>query len=437
MKITIFALVFAATAAANAADLDKKQAGIVNRLSMQVTAAQTALDTYGPGKRQYTARLNDDFARKLGKLEEMLAPLPADNDEVKKEAAHVDAFRKALAAQSAQLASGTAAKEGEKEAITATLESPEGQGELESLKHFGEMFKGYKRYDLDFYAYSRWPTHAMVAELRGWSETWQATQKRVADLRAKYKAIAEYKGQLGGKAAMAQANVISAMGDVTQGFDLFKSAIETFAKNVPAQIEQDGAALKQLSDAAVGSKNFNAFMQNEGKIEALRYRLANLATVWGPLAPSDDERKKVDARSKALLDEADTTMEKLATLIIKENKGPKEKYSGADRGKLEAYVRSVWTKKFSNESIVAVRFGAAELERLTAWKYNSSASAFVKVDRSSLPVWVVVKDGPNQAIMWFATLYKVHTKGDELELNWIDRSARGAAPDRRLFLSNL
>jgi len=438
---SIAALVLAFTmmgaAGASAQELDKKQAGALGRLASQVTMAQTTLDTYGPEKRVFTARLNEDFARKLAKFEEMLAALPADNADVKKEAEHLAAFKAALATQSAAFEGATKGKEDEKAGFMATLEGPQAEADLEALKQLVEMFKSFKRYELSFYLYSRWPTHQDLALLRSWSEGWPTTQKQLADLTTKYEAAAISKGRLEGKAAMARANFNIALREAKRNYDAFKAAIETFAKDAPAQVDKDGAALKAESEQAVAAKDFNAFIQNEGKIEALRYRVTNIAAVWKPLAPSEAEGNKVEARAKAMLAEGDATMEKLAELIMKENKGPKEKYAGADRAKLEAYVRGVWAKHFPKESIAAVRFGGSEFERSVAWRYDSAARAFVKSDSSALPVWVVVKDGPKQAIMWFSTLYKLHMKGDELQLNWIDRPSRGAPPDRRLLLSNL
>ncbi len=437
IRTFLIATVLGTSLLAHAAELDKKQTGVLGRASNQITAALTSLATYGPDKRGLTTRLAEDFARKVARFEEMLAPLPADNEEVKKELAHLAELKKAVAEQTAALASDNAAKEGEKDSIRAALEGPEAAAELEALTQLLDMFKSAKRFELDFYAYSRWPTHSMVAELRSWAEGWSASQKKFAELSAKYEPIVAYKGNLGGQASMNQAKVIIALREAKQYFVPFKSNIETFAKEAPAQIDKEGAALKGASDAAVAGKDYNAFIQNEGKIEALRYRITNLANVWGPLAASDDERKKVEARSKALLTEADQEMEKLATLIIKENKGPKDKYAGSDRSKLEAYVRAAWAKKFPNETIVAVRFAGSDFERQVSWRYDAAARAFIKSDSSSLPVWIVVKYGAKQGIMWFAEVFKMHLRGDSLAMDWVDRSSRGPLPNQRLFLSNL
>jgi hypothetical protein len=421
----------------HAQELDRKQAGTLSRLSNQVTAAQTALDKYGPGKQPFNARLKEDFGRKLARFEEMLAPLPADQPEVKKEAEHLAAFKAALAAQSGELAKNEQAKEGELAAMIAALEGPDAETDRASLERLGEMFKSHERYDLTSFFFARWPTHEVIAELRGWAEAWPVTQKQFAELSAKYTPVVAYKGHLPGKTNIVHANFSIALNDAKRFYDDFRAAIEGFAKNAPGQVDKEGAALKAETDRAVSAQDYMAFIRPEGKIEQLRYRIVNLASVWQPFAPSVADGEKLVAHGKDLIEQSDAAAEKLAAVIIKENKGPQDKYAGPERAKLESHVRGIWAKRFPKESIIAVRFGAAAFERRVAWQYDSGLRAFVKSDNSTLPVWVIVKDGAKQAIMWFCTMHKEHLKGDTLGLTWIERPSKGPPPDRRLLVSNL
>lgn len=76
-----------------------------------------------------------------------------------------------------------------------------------------------------------------------------------------------------GKASVNRGTMLPALRDAKKFFVDYRAGIETFAKDAPAQIERDGAELKLESERAVAAKDFAAFIQNEGKIESIRYRI--------------------------------------------------------------------------------------------------------------------------------------------------------------------
>lgn len=422
---------------AGAQALDKKQSSTLNRLANQIGMLERSVEPYGPGKRELTQRQIDDFDRRVGRLEEMLAGLPPEQEDVKREAQRLAALKATLGAGAGALASKQRSQDEERATLSALLQGPTFEADLEALRQLDDMFDSASHYDLGFYIYRRWPTHTTLTQLRDWSQGWPAAQRRWAELSARYAPAVAHRGRLDGQAQMSQVKVAELVRRCEERYERFRDAIDAFAKGAPARIEKDGAELKAEAERAVAAKSWDAFIANEGKIEGLRYRVENLAAVWRPLASSEAEGQRVADRSRAILDEVDATMEKLAAAIIKENKGPKDHYRGEDRGRLEALVRAQWAKSFPKESVVAVRFCAEAFERHVAWRYDDGAHAFVKSDSSSLPVWVVVKDGAKQAIMWPATVHKQNLRGGELSFSWIGRPSRGAPPDRRLLLANL
>jgi hypothetical protein len=444
---------------AHGEDLTKPQDGLLKRMSKQASDIENTLKDE---KWRFTQRAAEDLDRRIGRIEQQLKTLPADHEAVKAELDHVAAIKKAIVdkfaaageaekastaaaeasanAEKKTLADAVAAKEqaakAQSDSVGAVFTTPEFADDLRLAKAAVEMFKSASRFEFSHYLYARWPTHEIIAETRGWTESWSDTRSKLAALVAKYDAATKAKVRLDGKVEMARVDMKIALDDLRRGQPIFEKAIEAFAAGAPAQLDKWAADLKAEANKAVAASDYMSFIRPEGKIEQLRYRCANLVTVYKPLV-AEAERAQLDAKVQGIEDDTEKTMAKLAEVIIRENLAPSEKYTRDDRKQLDGYVRGVWAKKFPKEEILSLRFAAATFERHTAWQFNPGANGMVKVDRSTLPVWVIVKDGPKQAIMWYATIVKQHMKGDTLELDWVPRPQKGAPPARRLLLSHL
>lgn len=417
------------------AELDKKQQSLVRRVNSAVTSIQRSLEGSTKDGRQFTPRNAEELQKRLERVKADLAGLPDSEPEVKAELAHLAELEAAIGKAVGDLSAKTQAKEEERGALVALLSAPEVEDDLATLKSQAELFGQSALFELDSYALARWTTNANVTEMRAATAGWKQTVERFQAMEKKYRPAVAYRGQLGGDASMMQAKLAEPLNDARDHYEEFAAAIATFAAKAPAQLEKEAAALKAASDTAVGKKDHAAFTNPDGAIEALRNRVANLAAVWAPLAPSDAEREKIAARAKQVEADVVAKMESLAEAIVQSNVCPAERYAGADRDALEKFVRAGWSKGFPKEAVVAVRFADAAFERHTSLNWEPSMNAFVKRDSSSLGGWVVVKDGADRAIMWPVAVRKLHLKGDQLDLDWSLRSALGAPPNHRLLLA--
>lgn len=421
---------------ASADELDKKQAGLLKRIETQITNLETGLDRYDKEPRNFTERVDNEQKNRIAKVEGQLAELPADHDEVKPVLAHLAALKAKHAALSAKLASAQHAAADENAGIAKLVEAPEAEADLATLRDFGEMFRSSDRYEFSHYLYGRWPSHEMIAEVESWSQGWSSTKQKMAALSEKYGKAAEYRGRLEGGAARMQIDISLALRGAKAGFPRFEQAVTAFIAGAPAQIEKSAADLKKAAEAAVAKQDFRAFTVWESDVSQARYHVVNLARIYAPFA-SADERTKLTARVAAIEEETEKIAQKLAETIIRENRAPGNAYAKDDRKAIESLVRSEWQKRFPSESIVAIRIPAEAMERKTAWVYEPSMNGFHKIDRSSLLVWVIVKDGAKQACMWPITVSRLHMKGDSLSVGESTRPSKGAPPNQRMLLANL
>jgi hypothetical protein len=422
---------------ASAQELDKKQQGLIKRLQPQIEKDTEALGKIGDESWQLTQRVVDDYKRRIARYEGQLKDLPADHAEVKPALAKLDELRALLDKRAGALAAKTAAGADAAAKLTTLLTAPEHEDDLKTLDALLEQYRSRDMYRFDNYVFHRWPDHSLVLRQREQAQSLRETQKKVEALIVKYAECATFTGRLEGQAVANRIEMASRLKDLAQLGKGFQESLDAFIAGVPEQIDKDGALLKTAADKAVAAGDYAAFIQPEGEIEKRRYRITNITAIWSPLAPSDEARAKLSARAEALLAQCDAAAQKLAAAMIRDNKGPANKYSGADRGKLEAFVRAEWSKKYPADAILAVRFEAASFDRHTAWKLDPSTHSFVKTDESNIPVWVIIKDGPKQAIKYFCSLYKLHLRGDSLHLGFPYRNPKGPAPMYRLLVSNL
>lgn len=420
---------------AGADELDKRQAGLLQRIGFQITGFENNLGRYEGAPQTYTERVDNENKNRIAKLEAQLADLPADNEEVKAVLTRMSALKTKHAALSGQLAGSKQSAADEKAGITALMEAPEAATDLATLKDFNEMFQSHRRYGFDHYLYGRWPHHSIIAETESWSQGWAETKKKMAALIEKYGKAVEYRGQLGSASRM-HTDIAIELRHAKTNYPTFEKAVTDFIAGAPAQIEKQAAALKKAAETAVAKQDFQAFTVWESDVSQARYQVANLARVYAPLA-SPEERTKLAARVAAIEEDTDKIAQKLAEAIIRENRGPANAYAKDDRKAIESAVRADWGKHFPSESILSIRIPGESMERQTAWVYDSSANGFRKIDRSSTLVWVIVKDGGKQACLWPVTVYRLHMKGDALAVGESTRPSKGAPPNQRMLLANL
>ncbi len=422
-------------AAPGFAELDKKQAGLLKRTSGYITNVQNSLEHESAGALP-NERVVGELRKKLDKYEKDIQSLPADDSAVQAEIAHLAQVRQALDGRAGTLKAAQDARASEDAAIAALYTAPEFEADLEAMTQFAESFESAQLLAPDSYVFGRWPTNSNVVQLQGWTTAWAQTQKRFAELKEKYAASIASRRMISGDTDIARAKMKGVLDDASDRIGAFSAAMKTLTDSAPGEVESLAKTLNTEVDKAVAAKDFGTLVNPDGKVQELRWRIENLATIWGPLAPSDAERAKLSARAKAIDAAVEARLDKLSEAIITSNKAPANAYGGGDAKEVEALVRSTWAKKFPADAIVAIRFTAGAFERRTAWEWDNGMNAWVKHDSSHLPGWVIVRDGSARAIMWPVAVYRRHLKGNALEVGVPERSSH-VSPNHRLLLSNL
>ncbi|MFO0594871.1 MAG: hypothetical protein U0228_06195 [Myxococcaceae bacterium] len=414
--------------------LDKKEAGALKRAGNFIANLREQVEGTKGSQYRFTQRQADELKARLDRAANDLAKLPADDEGVKAELANLEQVRAMLAEQEGGLKAAEGAKADKIAAIAALFTSPDFATDEETLHQLENAFDDAGLVAPDSYLYARWTTHGDLAVMRTNVKAWPQLKEKFTALSTKYESCAER--LMVGEVEVKRSTFCVALRELKDNEGQYAGAIETLRTKGSEQLEKDGAALQQAVDAAVKRNDVNVFLDPDGNITALRNRVLNLASVWEGVAPSEADGKKMLERARALDGAAEQSMQRLSEAIITTNKGPKQVYAGADAAELEKYVRARWAKDYPKEAVVAVRFVAGAFERRTSWDWDASRSGFVKRDESSLPGWVVVKDGGDRAIMWPISVYRMHLKGDSLAF---ETTVRGSvvSPTRRLLLKNL
>lgn len=422
---------------ATAAPLDKKQASTLKRAQGQITNVDQQLDRAVAGGRGglLTERVEGDLTRRVQKLRELLAPLPAGDPGVAAEAARLKQLEAKLAAKIAERQKADAAAAAVADGVRALLTAPRFEADLAKLTAWHEMAGSAQRFDVDHYLFERWVDHPELAEMIAWGRQWASVQREYAALKATYAAALT----AAPKPPIAQQVIaLHEVADDAADADLaaFGAALTAFAAAAPARIDADGKALAAAIAKARAQKQFNAILDPDGEIQRLRNRLVNLPAVYAALVGKADGDKAI-AAGRAAEDAAATAIDGFAAELVNTNRAPEDLYAGDERAALEVRVKAAWKKAFPTETVLAVRLRAEAFARQTSWTFDPAANAMVKRDVSTLPLIVVVKRDAKEAVMWSAGLVRDHMRGDTTEVVWLPRPSRGPSATQRMLLTNL
>ncbi|MEB3196472.1 MAG: hypothetical protein VKP62_04640 [Candidatus Sericytochromatia bacterium] len=166
-----------------------------------------------------------------------------------------------------------------------------------------------------------------------------------------------------------------------------------------------------MADKGVKDRNPNYFHPSSGIYQTLKE--AERFIAFGAFKGEADG--ELVAAKQALADAQKAVAERAANFgeaSAAAYRLPPERYSGADKAKLTALVRSSWQAKYPEDRILAIRFPKAAWKRDSELKRN--ATNWYKTDVSSLVVYVVVKTSATLATVYPAYLNKDHMQGDEL-----------------------
>lgn len=422
---------------ATAAPLDKKQASTLKRAQGQITNVDQQLERAIAGGRGglLTERVEGDLTRRIQKLRELIAPLPAGDAGVAAEAARLKQLEAKLAAKIAARQKVEAAAAAVADGVRALLTAPQFEADLAKLTAWREMARSAERYDVDHYLFARWVDHPELAELIAWGRQWAQVQRAYAALKVTCAAALTAKPK---PPITEQVIALQEVADADADADLaaFGAQLTAFTAAAPARVAADGKALAAAIAAARTQQRFDAILDPDGEIQALRNRLVNLPAVYASLVGKADG-DKVIAAGRAAEDAAAAAIDGFATELVTTNRAPADLYAGDERAALEAKVKAAWKKAFPTETVLSVRLRGEAFARQTSWTLDPVSNTMTKRDSSTLPLIVIVKRDAKEAVMWAAGLVRDHMRGDVVEVVWLPRPARGPSATQRMLLANL
>ena len=119
---------------------------------------------------------------------------------------------------------------------------------------------------------------------------------------------------------------------------------------------------------------------------------------------------EVDAMKASIQQRADSLKE----LIIRENKLPLDRFTGADREAAIAIAKDAWKHQEQEFEVLAVRIPSEAWSRDTKWTYSNGTWYFVDISSIQVRLIVADKGNPELAIDRAINVRKDHQKGDKL-----------------------
>ena len=189
----------------------------------------------------------------------------------------------------------------------------------------------------------------------------------------------------------------------------FDAKIEQRKSSLPTSIQQDLAEADKYAAEAV--KNQKPLWFTGGIPQRMGWARDKLALLKA-IDPSG--AKATEANYAALEKSLAERARSLEALIIRENRIPEDRYTGADRNKVIEVAKSGWAHQQPKADILAIRIPAEAWKRQTKWEYSNGTWYFY--DKSRLQVRLIVADheNPKQAIDRPVTVIKDHQSGDTM-----------------------
>lgn len=397
--------------------LDPKSAKKLNYLANTIQNLTQELGREGA----LTDRNRPRFVRQVGEVKEGLAELPAENPVVKgllAEAARVEArlggLEEAMAADK-QAAAETDAR------LQAMLDDPSYAKDTKRIETLVRSWKDGYLWDLEGrYLGTPWDT-STYEDAEEAARQWGPQQKEWQGYVSKYGELADSRrrGTTG----------VWYLRSETKTLEKYAAAIAVFLANGPTRLQAAAAEAQRLAKKAVAEKDHRAFSGFDSGIRRSLSRTQRIAELLVLLGGPDHR-----GVGTALQTQLGAEEEKLAEVIVAENRAPKDAYTGGDATQLRTFVVEQWKKHFPKEEVLTVRFPAETLSRTVAWRWNSASKQHYKVDHSQMWIRVLVRKGP-EAVIYRAIVRRLHLEKDRLILRW-ERPKR-ISPSSRMRVENI
>ena len=240
---------------------------------------------------------------------------------------------------------------------------------------------------------------ARAAELYAQSE---AAQKEIVRIVRVYHRLIQQKTSMGVSIEGAGRGAIESLRE-------FHAKIDTQKSILPASIQEDLAEADKLATDAVREQKPLWFTGGiPQRMEWAEDKLSLLKAIDPAGA------KAVDAKYSALVKSLEKRADALKELIIRENRIPADRFTGADREKAIQVAKSGWAAQQPDAQILAIRIPAEAWKRETKWTYSNGTWYFS--DKSRLQVRLIVADheDPARAIDRPVNVIKDHQSGDTM-----------------------
>jgi hypothetical protein len=227
--------------------------------------------------------------------------------------------------------------------------------------------------------------------------------KALQDLVAKYTAF-------GSRESQRELNAVNAtrtaLAEVVNAQTEFKAKAPntqaTFAANFNKEL-----------NARVAAKDFNGISDLWSVVAMNRAAVSFLASVYKALEPS--RAAAMEAVAVKVEETYKTTMQKVATDVMSNNKPPVDAYTGADGAAVRNTALTEWKKLFGTKyQVIGARVIDTTWSRQTGLKWDTFESAWVEFDYSEIDLAIIVKWDNKYAAVFRATLIKQHMKGDAI-----------------------
>jgi hypothetical protein len=224
--------------------------------------------------------------------------------------------------------------------------------------------------------------------------------KACSAIYAKYKADLEANNEQGRQ-------LKTMMGHTRAQFIMFMSSAETEAKNFAKNRDMRLRNCDQYMKDAEKSNNHNIFQISLTELDRLERVCQVVQAFAAPNEPAIKEAMDKVTALRAEIKVKSAAIEKATRRVVH---APTEGYSGADKEKHRAAIKSAWMKKWSGDKIVKIVFTKAWI-RKSEWNHNGNGN-YSKSDMSYLVATVVIQKDAKTATLYPAYVNKNNLSGE-------------------------
>lgn len=210
----------------------------------------------------------------------------------------------------------------------------------------------------------------------------------------------------------------------------FMAAAEQERQTLPDQIRADLAEASKLADEAVAEQKPLFF--TGGVVQRLEWADDKLA-LYKVLDP--DNAPAVENEVNQTKAKIRQQQKSLTELIIRENRLPADKYTGADKKTLLKKANDRWLEIQPKAKILKVLIPNENWKRETMWRYSNGTWYFI--DRSRLQAWVIVQHDKKLAVIRPLNLWIDHTSNDALTATKVYELEDEIQPNNLLLLEHV